>query len=97
MTLAWKRSKFIFSKLTDMAFLEIRTSTPISVVIIIVGVIISGLSLLFGIANLINPDVPEAYLTQNTKVCLVVCSIGVIFLLLAIAAFRGILSKKKSA
>ena len=80
-----------------MAFLEIRTSTTISVVIIIVGVIVSGFLLLFGVANLINPDVPEAYLTQNTKVCLVVCCVGVIFLLLAIAAFRGIHSKKKNA
>ena len=79
-----------------MAFLEIRTSITINVFIIIVGVIVSGFLLFFGIANLINPDVPEAYLNQNTKVCLMVCSIGMIFLLLAIAAFRGILSRKKS-
>lgn len=77
-----------------MAFLEIRLSTVISGVIIIVGVIVSGFLLLFGVANLINPDVPEAYYAQNTKVCLVVCSIGVIFLMLAIAALRGILHKK---
>lgn len=80
-----------------MAFLEIRTSTAISIIIIIVGLLVSGFLLLFGVANLINPDVPDAYLTQNTVVCLVVCSIGVIFLLLAIAALRGILIKKKSA
>ena len=80
-----------------MAFLEICTSTVISVVIIIVGVVVSGFLLLFGVANLINPDVPEAYYAQNRKVCLIVCGIGVTFLLLAIAAFRGILLKKKSA
>ncbi len=80
-----------------MAFLKIRTSTAINVLIIIVGVIVSGFLLLFGIANLINPDVPEDYLDQNTKVCLVFCSIGLIFLLLAIAAFRGIISKNKGA
>jgi uncharacterized membrane protein YbhN (UPF0104 family) len=78
-----------------MACLEIRTSTIINVIILIVGLLVSGFLLLFGVANLINPDVPDAYLKQNTKVCLLVCIIGVVFLLLAIAAFRGILLKKK--
>ncbi|MBN2862278.1 MAG: hypothetical protein JXN62_03890 [Bacteroidales bacterium] len=55
-----------------------------------------GFLLLFGIANLLNPDVPEAYYARNTKVCLIVCGIGVMFLLPAIAALRGILLKKKN-
>ncbi|OFY60476.1 MAG: hypothetical protein A2Y71_12020 [Bacteroidetes bacterium RBG_13_42_15] len=80
-----------------MAFLEIHTSTAISIIILTVGLLVGGFLLLFGIANLINPDVPDGYLTQNTKVCLVVRSIGVVFLLLSIAAFRGILIKRKSA
>jgi len=80
-----------------MAFLEIRTSNVINVIILIIGLLVSGFLLLFGVANLINPDVPDAYLKQNTKVCLMVCSLGVVFLLLAIAAFRGILKKRKSA
>ncbi len=79
-----------------MAFLEIRTSTIINLVILTIGLLVSGFLLLFGVANLINPDVPEAYLKQNTKVCLLVCFIGVVFLLLAIAALRGILLRKKS-
>ena len=79
-----------------MRFLEIRTYTIINVIIIIVGLMVGGFLLLFGVANLVNPDVPEAYYARNTKVCLIVCGIGVIFLLLAIAAFRGILLKKKS-
>jgi len=78
-----------------MAFLEIRTSTITNLAILIVGLLISGFLLLFGVANLINPDVPDAYLKQNTKVCLLVCIIGVVFLLLAIAALRGILLRKK--
>lgn len=77
-----------------MAFLKIRTSTTISVILIIVGLLFSGFFLLFGVANLINPDVSEEYLTQNTIVCLVACSIGLVFLLRAMAAFRGLLSKK---
>jgi hypothetical protein len=80
-----------------MAFLEIRASIAINIIILTVGLLVSGFLLLFGVANLINPDVPDAYLAQNTKVCLVVCSIGVVFLLLAIAALRGLLIKKKSA
>jgi len=80
-----------------MAFLEIRTSKAISVVIIILGLFFSGIILLFGIANLINPDVSDDYLTQNTVASLVACSIGVTLLLVAIATFRGILHKKKSA
>ena len=80
-----------------MTFLGIRTSRIINIAIIIMGLVVGGFLLLFGVANLINPDVPEAYYAQNTKVCLIVCSIGVIFLLLAIAAFCGILFKRKNA
>ena len=77
-----------------MAFLKIHTSTAWSVVIIILGFLFSGFFLLFGIANLINPEVSDDYLTQNTIACLVVCSIGLFFLLVAIATLRGLLSKK---
>jgi len=80
-----------------MAFLKIRTSTTLSVILIIVGLLFSGFFLLFGVANLINPEVSDGDLTQNTIACLVACSIGLAFLLLAIATFRGLLSKKKSS
>ena len=79
-----------------MAFLEIRASTMMNVVTIIFGLLLTGFLLLFGVANLINPDVPDAYLAQNTRTCLLVCCISVLPLLLAIAAFRGILHRKKS-
>jgi len=80
-----------------MAFLEIRTSTAMNLIIIIADLIIGGVILLFGVANLVHPDVPDAYLKQNTKICLIVCAIGVLPLLLAIAAFRGILHNRKRA
>ncbi len=86
----------LYHNFYHMAFLEIRSSTLTNLAIIIVGLLISGFLLLFGVANLINPDVPDAYLKQNTKVCLLVCIIGIVFLLLAVAAFRGILLRKKS-
>ena len=79
-----------------MKFLIIKTSNLINIVIIVASLFISGFFLLFGIANLINPDVPDAYLLQNTIVCIVVCSIGVSFLFLAFASFRGILYKKQN-
>lgn len=78
-----------------MSFLVLRTSVFVNVIIIVVGILVSGFLLLFGIANLINPDVPDAYLTQNTMICLLVSCIGIAFLLLAIASFRGIVLKKK--
>ena len=85
---------YITLKRTDMAFLKLHTSKTLSVILIIVGLLFSGFFLLFGVANLINPDVSDEYLTQNTIACLVACSIGLGFLLLAIATLRGLLSKK---
>ena len=75
-----------------MAFLEIRTSTPISVFLIVLGLPASGAFLLFGLgclADLTNPD-------GGVVAALVFCGMGVFLLLMAIAAFRGILRRKKS-
>ena len=78
-----------------MKFLVIKTSNLTNILIIVVSLAISAFSFLFGIANLINPEVSDEYLFQTTVVCLVLCGIGVSFLLLAIASFRGILYKNK--
>jgi hypothetical protein len=80
-----------------MAFLEIRASTLGNIVIIIVGLLLAGFLLLLGVAHLIYPDVPEEHLALNTVMCLVVCCISLFPLLLAIAAFRGILHRKKNS
>jgi hypothetical protein len=80
-----------------MSFLEIRTPIVISVIIIIASLPVSGFFLLFGVANLIHPDVSDDALILNAVVCLVLCGIGVASLLVAIAAFRGILFRIKSA
>lgn len=66
-------------------------------ILIIVGLLFSAFFLLFGVANLINPEIADNDLTKNTIACLVVCSIGLFFLLVAIAAFRGLISKKKNS
>ena len=78
-----------------MKFLVIKTSNLTNILIIVVSLPISAFSFLFGIANLINPEVSDEYLFQNTVVCLVLCGIGVSSLLLAVASFRGILYKNK--
>lgn len=78
-----------------MSFPILRTSVIINVIILIISLNVSGFLLLFGIANLIKPDVPDAYMTQNTWICFLVCSIGIAFLLLAVASIRGIVLKLK--
>jgi len=52
-----------------MAFLQIRTSATLGAILIIVGLLFSGFFLLFGLANLINPEVADGDLTQNTIAC----------------------------
>ena len=79
-----------------MKFLIIKTSKLINIMIIVASLLISAFSLLFGIANLINPEVADEYLFQNTIVCIVLCVIGISFILLAIASFRGLLFKNKN-
>ncbi len=79
-----------------MKFPVIRESYFLNIVILVCSVFISGFTLLFGIANLINPEVSEEYLFQNTIVCTILCVIGVVFLLIAFASIQGILYKIKN-
>jgi hypothetical protein len=58
------------------------------VVIILVCLLLAGFLLLFGVANLIHPEVPEAYLTQNTLVCAGVCTLGLVLLVIAVVGIR---------
>ena len=53
-----------------MTFLVIIESNLTNVLIIIVSLFISAFSFLFGIVNLINPEVSDEYLFQNTVVCI---------------------------
>jgi len=80
-----------------MPFLEISGSNREKIAIIIVSLPLGGLLLLMGVANLIYPDVPEDHLAVNTLMCLGGCFVGLILLLLAIAAFRGILHSKEDS
>lgn len=85
------------SKKAPLAFLEIRAHPVVNVVLMIMALPIAGFLLLMGVANLIQPDVSDRYLFLNTVICLLVCIIGLGLLLLAVAAFRGILHNRRNS
>ena len=76
-----------------MAFLEIRVPTAIAVFLIVLGLPASAAFLLFGLGGLSQPFNPDGGIVA----ALVFCGMGVFLLLMAIAAFRGILRRKKSS
>ena len=80
-----------------MKLFVIRESYFINIVILILSLFISVFSLLFGIGNLINPEVSDEYLLQNTLICIVLCCIGILFLLVALVSIKGILYKFKKS
>ena len=58
------------------------SATPVlTILTIILGGIMVVFGLLFGIANLIQPNVPDAFLAQNTRVCvgLILISLVIIY------------------
>ena len=59
---------------------KIHLSTVLAVVTIIPGVLLASLFLLFGVANLINPDVPESALEENFRICVAVCLNAVVLI-----------------
>ena len=68
----------------------------VNIVTVIFSVIISGFTLLFGIAHLIegrNPNIPYSEHLLGLTFVIILCVVGVIFLVIAIAAIRGILDK----
>ncbi|MHC1777768.1 MAG: hypothetical protein AB9834_20380 [Lentimicrobium sp.] len=74
-------------------------------IIRIMGIVMASFLWLFGLGNLINPTVPENYLDQNTRICVMMMITGVIavyslfrpysggLLLCACAAGMGIIFK----
>ena len=71
-----------------MAFLEIRVSTAISVVLVALGLPASASFLLIGVPYLIGGS------WADFVPALVLCGLGVFLLLMAIAALRGILHRE---
>ena len=80
----------------------IRTSTPISVAIIIVCLLLAGFLLLFGVAHLINPNetgpnVSGAPSVLGIVISLALCGMGVALLLVAAAEGRRILRRARES
>ena len=69
--------------------LRIRTSVPVALVAAGLGLPTGGFLVFMGLANLLNPDVPEAYYAQNAVITLMVTSLGIAILLLAGGVIRG--------
>ena len=69
-----------------------------NIVIVTFSAIISWFTLLFGLAHLIegkNPNVPYSEHIKGVIICIVLCVVGVIFLVVALAAVKGIFDKFK--
>ena len=81
-----------------MKFPVIRESYFLNIVILLFSLFISWFTLLFGLAHLIegkNPNVPYSEHIKGFIFCIVLCVVGVIFLVVALASIKGILYKLK--
>ena len=70
----------------------------VNIVIVIFSAFISWFTLLFGIAHLIggrNPNIPYSEHLKGVAVVITLCVVGVVFLVITIAAFRGVLDRVK--
>jgi hypothetical protein len=72
-----------------MRFPSTSYFTTLAVITIVLGVLLASLLLLFGIANLINPDVPDSYLDQNTRVCVMFILTGLVSIYALCRPFSG--------
>ena len=75
-----------------MAFLVIRVSIAVSLILIVLGTLAAGLLLPIGVGYLLHPES-----AADIAPALVLCGLGVFLLLMAIAAFRGILHRKRKS
>ena len=72
-----------------MRFPSTSPCTILRVITTILGVVMASLLLLFGVGNLINPDVAAGYLDLNTRVCVTVIFTGVVLLYALFRPFTG--------
>ena len=75
-----------------MPFLEIRVSNTISFILIVLGPPAAFLMLPIGVGHLIHPETGA-----DIVPALVLSGLGVFQLLMGIAAFRGILHRKRNS
>lgn len=65
------------------------TSRVLSVITIVLGVLMASFLLLFGVANLIKPDVPYSYLDQNSRVCVMFILTGLVIIYAILRPYSG--------
>jgi hypothetical protein len=82
-----------------MKFPVIRESYFLNIVILLFSLFISWFTLLFGLAHLIdgkNHNIPYSEHIKGVIFCIVLCLIGIVFLLIAFASIQGIIYKIKN-
>ena len=81
-----------------MKFPVIRLPIFANIIIVIISAFISWFTLLFGIAHIFeggNPDIPDSEHLIGVIAVTTLCVIGIIFLIITIAAIRGIIERYK--
>ena len=81
-----------------MKFPAIKAPFLVNIVILIFSLFVSWFTLLFGLAHLLgakNPNVPYSETIKGVIICIVLCLVGVIFLVVAVTSIKGILYKLK--
>jgi len=76
----------------------IKAPIFVNIVIAVISLFISGFGLLFGIAHMFegrNPDIPDSEHYLGVAMVTLLCLLGILFLILAIASIRGIIAKAK--
>jgi predicted MFS family arabinose efflux permease len=68
---------------------SIGPSPILSVITIVLGALLALFLLLFGVGNLIHPDVPDSYLDQNTRVCVMVIFTGLMTIYAIFRPYSG--------
>ncbi len=61
----------------------------LNVITIVLGVLVASFLLLFGVGNLIIPDVPDSYLNQNTRVCIMLILTGLVTIYTIFRPYSG--------
>jgi NhaP-type Na+/H+ or K+/H+ antiporter len=61
-----------------MPFTQKGAPLVLSIITITLAVLFASFLLIFGVANLVHPDVPESDLNQNTRVCTMFVLTGLI-------------------
>jgi hypothetical protein len=81
-----------------MKFPVIKAPILVNIVIAVISIAISGFTLLFGIAHIFegrNPDIPNSEHLLGVTMVVGLCVLGIVFLVITIAAIKGIIFKLK--